>query len=144
MKLGQNFVKYFVHFWAMEFQEKCFWDLLTFKPCATMVRNHQWRSILIFLCIFGAVYKRSWWWRGQKRVRISRWIAIKTASMGEGRRQNPQKNANVLKIYFLLIYIKSAWFQLKNWDAQARLSSQPSQLGSAQLRKFHLKLITTY
>ena len=49
----------------------------------------------------------------------------------------------VLKICFLLISIKSAQFQLENWDAQARLGSQPSQLGSAQLGKFQLKLITT-
>ena len=40
------------------------------------------------------------------------------------------------------MYIKSARFQLKNWDAQARLGSQPSQLGLAQLGKFQLKLIT--
>ena len=33
------------------------------------------------------------------------------------------------------MYIKSAWFQLKNWDAQARL-------GLAQLGKFQLELIT--
>ena len=31
---------------------------------------------------------------------------------------------------FLLMYIKSARFQLKNWDAQAQLGSQPSQLSS--------------
>ena len=31
------------------------------------------------------------------------------------------------------MYIKSARFQLENWDAQAWLDSQSSQLGSAQL-----------
>ena len=41
------------------------------------------------------------------------------------------------------MYTKSAQFQLKNWDAQAQLGSQPSQLGSAQLWKFQLELITT-
>ena len=38
------------------------------------------------------------------------------------------------------MYIKSALFQLENRDAQARLGSQPSQLGSAQLQKFQLEL----
>ena len=55
------------------------------------------------------------------------------------------KNRNiyyVVKICFLLMYIKSARFQLQNWDAQARLGSQPSKLGSAQLGKFQLELIT--
>ena len=45
-----------------------------------------------------------------------------------------------VKICFF--YIKSARFQLENWDAQARLGLQPSQLGLAQLGKFQLKLIT--
>ena len=40
------------------------------------------------------------------------------------------------------MYKKSVWFQLENWDAQAQLGSQPSQLGSAQLGKFQLELIT--
>ena len=29
----------------------------------------------------------------------------------------------MVKICFFLMYIKSAWFQLKNWDAQARLGT---------------------
>ena len=56
-----------------------------------------------------------------------------------------RKNFYVLKICFLLMYIKSDRFQLKYWDAQlgsAQLASQPSQLDSAQLGKFQLKLIT--
>ena len=40
------------------------------------------------------------------------------------------------------MYKKSARFQLKNWDAQTRLGSQPFQLGSAQLGKFQLETIT--
>ena len=40
------------------------------------------------------------------------------------------------------MYIKSARFQLENWDAQAWLGSQPSQLGLAQLGKLQLELIT--
>ena len=32
MKLGQNFVKYFVHFWGNGVsRKKCFWDFLTFS-----------------------------------------------------------------------------------------------------------------
>ena len=49
----------------------------------------------------------------------------------------------VVKIWFLLMCIKSARFQLENWDAQAQLGKQPSQLGSAQLGKFQLELIAT-
>ena len=53
--------------------------------------------------------------------------------------QNRKKNY-LVKICFLLMYIKSAWFQLKNWDTQAWLGSQPFQLGSTQ--EYQLELIT--
>ena len=39
----------------------------------------------------------------------------------------------VVKICILLMYIKSAWFKLKNWDAQDRLGLQPSKFGKFQL-----------
>ena len=41
------------------------------------------------------------------------------------------------------MYIKSALFQLENWDAQARLGSARNLPGSAKLGKFQLELITT-
>ena len=53
---------------------------------------------------------------------------------------------HIVKLCFLLMYIKSAWFQLENWDAQAWLGShcEPQNLpGLAQLREFQLELITT-
>ena len=49
----------------------------------------------------------------------------------------------VVKIRLLLMYIKSTWFQLENWDAPAGLGSQLSQLGLAQLWKFQHELITS-
>ena len=47
------------------------------------------------------------------------------------------------EILLYLIYILSARFQLEYWSAQARLGSEPFQLGSVQLGKFQLELITT-
>ena len=40
------------------------------------------------------------------------------------------------------MYIKLARFQLENWNAQARLGSEPFQLGLAQAGKFQLEPIT--
>ena len=54
-----------------------------------------------------------------------------------------RKTFYVVKICFFLMYIKSARFQLENWDAQARLDSQSSQLGLAQIGKFQLELIAS-
>ena len=43
------------------------------------------------------------------------------------------------------MYILSAWFQLKVWNAPGQLDSARNfQLDLAQLRKFQLELITMY
>ena len=51
-----------------------------------------------------------------------------------------------MTIFGLKMMLKSGLgpprFQPKNWNAQARAGSKPFQLGSAQLGKFQLELIT--
>ena len=42
--IWQNFVKYFVCFWAMELQEKCFWDLLTFTKISETTAKKKFIS----------------------------------------------------------------------------------------------------
>ena len=51
------------------------------------------------------------------------------------------KSSFELKKFFLSTYIPTARFLLGNRSAQARLSSAPFQLGSAQFRKFHLEAL---
>ena len=46
MKLGQNFVKYFIRFLGLEFQEECFWDLLTFSEDYVWGQQKKKRKII--------------------------------------------------------------------------------------------------